>query len=89
MSYFSPRATWMSLVESPGSFTFSPEPGSTVPSLRAAMFQLGSDWSGEDTENGPEIPSDLQALQSQRDLRHRLFFHPWHSFFPAPRRQGN
>ena len=76
MSYFSPRATWMSLVESPGSFSFTPEPGSALPSLKSAMSHLVSDWVKADAEGEKsEIPSDLEALKSQRDLRQRLFFH--------------
>jgi hypothetical protein len=34
------------------------------------MATLGRDW-----EEGGETPPDREALQNQRDLRHRLFFH--------------
>jgi hypothetical protein len=71
MSYFSPRASWISLVGSPGSFSFKPDSSPAMVSLAGAMSRLGNDWDGKDGEN----PADLKALQNQRDLRHRLFFH--------------
>ena len=79
MSYFSPRASWMSLVAAPGSFSYTPEPGASIPSLDAAMSRLNEDWLAEEPDRGEEIPSDLGILQNQRDLRHRLFFihHEW------------
>ncbi len=73
MSYFSSRSVWMSLVEAPGSFSYHPEPSLAFPSLQTAMTRLGEDWAGESEE--AKTPSDLEALQNQRDLRHRLFFH--------------
>ncbi len=75
MSYFSPRSTWMSLVESPGSFSFVPDPCVASPSLHSSMTRLTADWVHVEQDDEPEIISDLETLKCQRDLRHRLFFH--------------
>lgn len=75
MAYFSPKSTWLSLVEPEGTSSNGRNPDGlpmafedyspSIPSLE------GSDPSPGDSRSR----KDLESLQTTRELRHRLFFH--------------
>jgi hypothetical protein len=75
MSYFTPKSTWLSLVDGPGSAS----PAHDGKTLSFEDYRPCFPGHGE-TEDG-ETPAsvsgeqDLESLRITRDLRHRLFFH--------------
>ncbi len=73
MSYFSQRATWLSLVESPESHTqrdlSETLPQDYVPVANWVMSESSFEDEVEETTEG------LLQLEVMCDLRHRLFFH--------------
>lgn len=73
MAYFSPKSTWLSLVE--GQENLLPPPRDAALAFedyRPCFPGLG----GHDAEESPSIVAeDTESLRITRDLRHRLFFH--------------
>lgn len=79
MSYFSPHATWMSLVESqePESTTEPDWSALQWPSQRTDDWKAGRGcaWTLPGSDGEPLGDAELVQLRSNRELRHRLFFH--------------
>lgn len=75
MSYFTPKSTWLSLVDGPGNAAPAHD-GKTLSfeDYRPCFPGLGE--AGEE-DAAPAVSGcqDLESLRITRDLRHRLFFH--------------
>jgi hypothetical protein len=82
MSYFSHRATWLSLVESPESLESRDEERKNQENPDG--FSLSSGWTSTPDlyeDDSSATVEDTAQLEVMRDLRHRLFFHHGESEF--------
>jgi hypothetical protein len=72
MAYFSPKSTWLSLVEGQENPVPAADPALSFEDYRPCFPGLG----GHDEDEGPSIVAeDTESVRITRDLRHRLFFH--------------